>query len=204
MLYDIDSAKSGGADGIVTGVLTAEGQLDEERMKTLVDRAMPLPTTLHRCFDVCIDPFQAIDSCVKLGVARVLTSGQSRTAPSGVANIRKYVKHARGRLTILAGGGIDETNVGVLVREGGVVEVHASLRVPQASAMTYRPLDPIYMGSEKTNNADTEYCTKICSTSRVANTISQLAREAAVDTTLLPMDRLKRSVRVGRKGQGKS
>ena len=42
-----------GADGIVIGVLTPEGDLDEERMAKLISLAGGCGVTLHRAFDVC-------------------------------------------------------------------------------------------------------------------------------------------------------
>ena len=64
---------------------------------------------------------------VELGVDRVLTSGGARTAPEGAKQIAHYVQQARGRITILPGGGIDASNVAQLVRETGVTEVHFSV-----------------------------------------------------------------------------
>ena len=65
-----------GADGIVIGVLTPEGDLDEERMAKLISLAGGCGVTLHRAFDVCRDPFAALEQLIELGCDRILTSGQ--------------------------------------------------------------------------------------------------------------------------------
>ena len=62
-----------GADGIVIGVLTPEGDLDEERMAKLISLAGGCGVTLHRAFDVCRDPFAALETAKRLGVDTILT-----------------------------------------------------------------------------------------------------------------------------------
>ena len=116
MLEQIRQAKDAGAHGIVTGAL--------DRLDELLAAAQPLPVTFHRAFDVKGDLEQAI----RLGFDRVLTSGGALTAPQGATQIAEYVRQAKGRITILPGGGIDATNVAQLVRETGVNEVHFSVR----------------------------------------------------------------------------
>ena len=116
MLEQIRQAKDAGAHGIVTGAL--------DRLDELVAAAQPLPVTFHRAFDVKGDLEQAI----RVGFDRVLTSGGAPTAPQGATQIAEYVRQAKGRITILPGGGIDATNVAQLVRETGVNEVHFSVR----------------------------------------------------------------------------
>ena len=64
-----------GADGIVIGVLTPEGDLDEARMEKLIALAGGCGVTLHRAFDVCRDPFAALETAKRLGVDTILTSG---------------------------------------------------------------------------------------------------------------------------------
>lgn len=72
-----------GADGIVIGVLTPEGDLDEERMAKLISLAGGCGVTLHRAFDVCRDPFAALETAVRLGVDTILTSGQQARCTEG-------------------------------------------------------------------------------------------------------------------------
>src|SRR5437899_704076 len=83
MLEDIGRAKQAGAQGVVTGVLRADGEIDADRTRELIAAARPLQVTFHRAFDVCRDASPALETLIGLGVARVLTSGQAATAPAG-------------------------------------------------------------------------------------------------------------------------
>ena len=84
------------------------------------------------------DPVAALDDLLALGVDRVLTSGQSRTALAGARVIAALVERAAGRLEVLAGGGVDETNAREVVARTGVREIHVRGTSPAKSAMRYK------------------------------------------------------------------
>jgi copper homeostasis protein len=128
MLEQIVQAKKAGARGIVTGALTAQQDIDQVRTSELMDAARPLPVTCHRAFDACADLTMALQQLIDLGVERVLTSGGAPTALEGAERINRLVIQAEGRIGILAGGGINGTNVAQVVRDTGVGEVHFSVR----------------------------------------------------------------------------
>ena len=71
MLADIETAKAEGADGVVIGILRADGTIDSERTAMLVERARPMSVTFHRAFDMTPDPLAAIDTLIALGIDRV-------------------------------------------------------------------------------------------------------------------------------------
>lgn len=50
-----------GAEGVVIGILKPDGTLDMKRMKQLMEEAGDMSVTLHRAFDVCADPFEAME-----------------------------------------------------------------------------------------------------------------------------------------------
>ena len=83
-----------GTDGIVIGVLTPEGDLDEERMAKLISLAGGCGVTLHRAFDVCRDPFAALETAKRLGVDTILTSGQQADCTAGADLLRALVAKA--------------------------------------------------------------------------------------------------------------
>ncbi|HEY2946203.1 MAG TPA: copper homeostasis protein CutC [Vicinamibacteria bacterium] len=138
MRRDIAHAQSLGADGVVLGLLHADGTIDVERTRALVEAARPLPVTFHRAFDVARDPLEALDALIGLGIERVLTSGQAPTAPEGAALIARLAGRAARRIGILPGCGIDETNVRELVAQTGAREVHVRGTSPVRSRMGFR------------------------------------------------------------------
>jgi copper homeostasis protein len=138
MARDVTAAKTLGADGVVVGALTEAGQVDRDCIRRLIEAAHPLPVTFHRAFDASRNLDEALDVLQELGVRRVLTSGGERTAEAGIPKLKHLVGQAGDRITILAGGGIDETNAARIVRETGVREIHLRGTRSQASSMTYR------------------------------------------------------------------
>jgi copper homeostasis protein len=82
--------------------------------------------TFHRAFDTLDDQEAALETLIELGVERVLTAGGPSDAEAGRARLATLVAQARGRITILAGGGIRAHNVAAIVATSGVTEVHSS------------------------------------------------------------------------------
>jgi copper homeostasis protein len=128
MLGQIGQAKRAGAAGIVTGALTAREEIDQIRTAELIVAARPLLVTFHRAFDACRDLSASLEQLIALGVDRLLTSGGAATAAEGAEQIRALVAQAKGRIAILAGGGITPETAARLVRETGVREVHFSVK----------------------------------------------------------------------------
>lgn len=138
MCRDVRAAKAGGADGIVTGALLADGRLDVARMKELRDLAAPLPVTCHRCIDVAADAAAVLDELLALGIPRVLTSGGASSAANGQQQIAALVLRAKGRIAVMAGAGVRADNVAAIVAATGVWEVHLSASTFRRSAMSFR------------------------------------------------------------------
>lgn len=133
MRDDIRKAKELGVDGIVLGLLTEAGTVDTVRTRKLVEEAHPLPVTFHRAFDATLDLDRALEDVIACGADRVLTSGGESSAARGMEKIAKLCRAAQGRIKIMAGGGIRQSNVRNLVLHTGVCEVHSSLGVKVAS-----------------------------------------------------------------------
>ena len=143
---DIAVAKSLGADGIVCGVLKPDGTVNTSVMQRLVSLARPLAFTFHRAFDMSVDPHQALEVIMSLGINYLLTSGQQVTASQGQALLAELVQRAAGRIAVMPGGGITKENVAHLVQATGVEVVHASARCYHDSRMKYRR-DGLTMGA---------------------------------------------------------
>ncbi|MBD5232327.1 MAG: copper homeostasis protein CutC [Bacteroidales bacterium] len=126
MEADIAAARMAGADGVVIGALTSDGELDLPAMKRMLRQAEGMSVTFHRAFDVCARPLEVIDRLCELGVDRILTSGHEETAMQGVENLADYVKHAAGRIIILPGSGINPMNIDDIERITGAREFHST------------------------------------------------------------------------------
>lgn len=138
MCAEIASFRDLGANGVVFGVLTPEGELDEARMARLISYAGNMEVTLHRAFDMTRDPFAALESAIRLGCKTILTSGQAADAMQGSALLRELHKRAAGRIDIMAGCGVNSGNLLRLHERTGVTSFHASAKQTAQSAMRYR------------------------------------------------------------------
>ncbi len=146
MLRDIAAVRQIGADGVVFGCLTAEGDIDISLMRKLIDAAAGMDVTFHRAFDMCRCPVEGIEHLISLGVHRVLTSGQAPTAEKGIPLLRQLVEKANGRIVVMPGCGVNASNIRHIARETGAREFHLSGRGMVESGMTYRT-NEVTMGS---------------------------------------------------------
>jgi copper homeostasis protein len=137
MRRDILVAKKLGADGVVAGILDAEGRVDIERTRQLVDLARPLNVTFHRAIDMSVDLLRATEDVCQTSADRILTSGREQTAWQGVETIARLVKAVRGRISVIACGGINRDNAASIVTRTGVREIHVGLGSTVASPMLH-------------------------------------------------------------------
>lgn len=145
MAQDIATAKRLGANGVVLGVLNEEGDVNAVETARLIDLARPLKVTFHRAIDMSRDLLASMETLKMLGVDHLLTSGGEQTALEGREAIARLVRAADGKMTVMAGSGIQEHNVRQLIEETGVREIHVSLNGPEESPMRHRN-DRISMG----------------------------------------------------------
>lgn len=157
MSIQVEEALEAGADGIVLGALTPEGDVDVpllERLVSLVEsynlaaelvqsdlchaandsHFFPGPSrrvsiTFHRAFDRCRRPYEALEQIIALGCDRILTSGQAATAEAGAAMLRELQRRAGGRIGILPGSGVTPGNAARILATTGCAEIHASASV---------------------------------------------------------------------------
>ncbi len=146
MLLDIEMCKQLGVHGVVFGCLTEDGNIDVKLMKRLIEAAKPLSVTCHRAFDVCKDPFLALEQLIELGCDRILTSGQQSDAVKGIPLIKQLVEKSAGRIIIMPGCGVRENNISLIEKETGATEFHTSARSIVYSKMKYRN-ENVPMGS---------------------------------------------------------
>ena len=170
MLKDIDLARKLGADGVVFGCLTAEGDVDLPLMRQLMEAAEDMSVTFHRAFDVCRNPQQALEDIIGLGCHRILTSGQQPTAEQGIPLLKNLQQQADGRIILLAGCGVNESNIARIAQETGIHEFHFSAREQVESDMLYRN-PQVSMGGTVCIE---EYSRPLTTSKRVSQTIAAL------------------------------
>ena len=137
MLRDIAYAREAGATGVVFGILTADGKVDVERTRQLVEASKGMETTFHRAVDMTEDYEVAVGAIIAAGCNRILTSGSYDKAIDGIENIRRAVEVSRGRIEIMAGSGVVAANAAQLAAVG-VDALHFSAKCMVAGAMEYR------------------------------------------------------------------
>lgn len=138
ILEDIQYCKQSGCDGVVIGILKADGTVDKERMQILVDSAKPMCVVFHRAFDRCKDPQVALEDIIELGCDRILTSGQQNTALQGKGFLKTLIQQANGRIEVMPGAGVDATNVKEILIYTGANSIHSSAKVVEKSKMEFQ------------------------------------------------------------------
>ena len=137
MKYDILQCKKIGCDGVVIGLLNADGTIDTIRTSQLVNLAYPMSVTFHRAFDRANDPFKAMEDIINCGCERILTSGQQPTASEGIELINALIKQADERIIIMPGSGLRSDNIISIAKQSGAVEFHSSARTTSDSQMSF-------------------------------------------------------------------
>ncbi len=174
MRRDIDAVRAAGIAGVVFGANHPSGTLDADVLETLAGHAAGLEIAIHRSFDLAPDPLDAIDLCVSLGFATILTSGGPRQATDGTQGLKSYVARARGRIEIMAGSGVTAANAQAIVTGSDVAWVHASCGMPLPPA-DQPPADRIAaLGGATVSRNDTD----LDAVRRLRDVLDQLAARA--------------------------
>jgi copper homeostasis protein len=136
MERDTDLLLERGADGVVFGILNADGTVDVRRTQALRTRIGSRQAVFHRAFDVTPDPFRALDELIDIGLTRVLTSGQKNAAPQGADLIRRLIEQADSRIEVLPGAGITIDNVRQFVASTGCTQIHMTAFASRTDSST--------------------------------------------------------------------
>lgn len=137
MIADIKQCRDLGCDGVVIGMLAADGGVDVDRCAELVHHAAEMQVTFHRAFDRVRDPLAALEDVIALGCARILTSGLRPNVDLGRDMLRTLVQAAGARITIMPGSGVRSTNIAELAKFTGARAFHSSARSMHPSSMDY-------------------------------------------------------------------
>lgn len=130
MLEDIRLTAQAGSQGVVFGALTADKKLDKANLEKLIAASKGMEIVFHMAFDELSDEDQleAIDWLSQAGVTRILiragVSGDS--LERRFAHYHRILKHAKGKIEILPGGGIDLDNRQTFIDQLGVTQLHGT------------------------------------------------------------------------------
>ena len=130
MLEDIRLTTQAGSQGVVFGALTADKKLDKPNLEKLIAASKGMEIVFHMAFDELSDEDQleAIDWLSRAGVTRILTragvSGDS--LEKRFAHYHRILEHAKGKIEILPGGGIDLDNRQIFIDQLGVTQLHGT------------------------------------------------------------------------------
>ena len=130
MLEDIRLTAQAGSQGVVFGALTADKKLDKPNLEKLITASKGMEIVFHMAFDELSDDDQleAIDWLSQAGVTRILTragvSGDS--LEKRFAHYHRILEHAKGKIEILPGGGIDLDNRQTFIDQLGVTQLHGT------------------------------------------------------------------------------
>lgn len=137
MCRDIEFCREVGANGVVIGALTPDGDIDMDACRKMVAAAGDMSITFHRAFDICPSPIEALESVISLGCERLLTSGQQATAEQGAPLIAELVRRAAGRIIIMPGAGVKPNNIARIEQATAATEFHSTAAVDVAD-IAYR------------------------------------------------------------------
>ena len=130
MLEDIRLTAQAGSQGVVFGALTADKKLDKANLEKLIAASKGMEIVFHMAFDELSDEDQlkAIDWLSQAGVTRILTragvSGDS--LEKRFAHYHRILEHAKDKIEILPGGGIDLDNRQTFIDQLGVTQLHGT------------------------------------------------------------------------------
>ncbi|MDA9557033.1 copper homeostasis protein CutC [Vibrio sp.] len=139
-----------GAAGVVIGALNTNATINENALSRWVNAAGKMGVTFHRAFDLVTEPKDALDILIKYNIDRVLTSGQQSTALHGIKLIKEMVDYSSGRVSIMAGSGVNIENAKELI-ESGIHEIHLSGKTLRPSKMKKNDSN-VSMGSDSTED----------------------------------------------------
>lgn len=130
MMQEAKQLLENGADGLAFGYLNNNLTIDAMATKNMVDliHSYGKEAVFHKAFDQVKDPFAAIEVLIECGVDRVLTSGLQNTAIEGIELLAQLQQRYGSRIGFLAGGGVNDKNSEVLIKQAHITELHSSCK----------------------------------------------------------------------------
>jgi len=126
ILRDIQNCREMGAKGVVIGALNSAGEIDRFFLNRALKKAQGMEVTFHRAFDDSIDWKRSLELLIDHKVTRLLSSGMASNAEIGIPILRQMVNYASGQLQIMAGGGVNASNIAKIIKESNCDAIHFS------------------------------------------------------------------------------
>jgi copper homeostasis protein len=123
---DIEFCAQLGVQGVVVGLLQENFDIDKAQLQRLTSKFPGLDWTFHRAFDESIDWKRSLDVLIDLGFKRVLTSGFAKSVEHGMSNLEQMTSYIKGRIEIMAGGGVHAGNIHKIASIPGLAAIHFS------------------------------------------------------------------------------
>ena len=130
MKMDAEILMENGADGIAFGCLDENGEIQTEQTQIMIDiiKKYHGEVVFHRAFDCVKDPYESMEKLIAMGVDRVLTSGLKAKAMDGIELIAKLQEHYGEKIELLAGSGVNASNILEIMEKAGISQVHSSCK----------------------------------------------------------------------------
>lgn len=125
MLRDIEIVKSLGANGIVFGSLSEDGNINEVQLKQIIDACKGIDFTYHRAVDDSKDILESTTLLKKYsGVTSVLTSGGPGKVSENIDNVVQIVNNTLGKEKTLLGSGLNLENIEGIKNISNAINFH--------------------------------------------------------------------------------
>lgn len=112
--------------GFVFGILNEDNSVNMKQNAELVTLANPFPCTFHRAFDEIEDAFQSLEQIIDCGFKTILTSGQAQNVNEGMICLTELVEKANNRISIMPGGSLRSSNIGLIKQKTKAQWFHSS------------------------------------------------------------------------------
>jgi copper homeostasis protein len=111
MQEDILQCRELEVTGVVLGILTSDGHIDQQRTQQLVQLAEPLQVTFHKAIDISNNLLESVSVLKQTGINRILTSGGQKTAIEGKATLNRMIQMASPQIGIIVAGKVTFENL---------------------------------------------------------------------------------------------
>lgn len=130
MIEEAKMLLENGADGLAFGFLNLDYTIDVDKTKIMVDliKSYKKEAVFHRAFDCVKEPLESIEKLIELKIDRLLTSGLKAKAMDGKELIKKLQENYGDKIQILAGSGLNASNVNEIKEYTGINMVHSSCK----------------------------------------------------------------------------